>query len=221
MKYEQWYQGDLHLLYKTPSPNEKVKVVRKSLREASVLTWHRLHQEPKYLCDLELERDAFEGRIVLDVGSGPIPSATCFTASELYCLDQLHSQYANLGFPYDCYQDNVHFVAGSSEQMPLEDAYFDVVLAVNSIDHVDNIENTAKEIRRVLKPGGELRMHVHYHSPTITEPLAFSDLEVARLFSWCPNFRKLSEHSHSYSDVRSPEEKFVLWGNSRPISSAS
>jgi len=212
VRYEQWYLGELPFLYKTQSPKQGEKVAGPNLRVASVLTWHRLHQERKYLSDLELGRDSFAGRRVLDVGSGPIPSATCFSDAELYCLDPLLPQYVKAGFPFDCY-GNVHFVAGCSEKMPLEDAFFDAVIAVNSIDHVDNIKKTAIEIQRVLKPGALLRLHVHYHRSTITEPLELNDRKIQDLFSWCPNFRKIAERFENFGGALPPDEKFVVWGN--------
>lgn len=212
-RYEQWYLGNLPALYWFPSPKEEVKVLGRNLRESSVLTWHKVAQETKYLEYLELSRDAFEGKHLLDVGSGPIPSATCFSGAKLTCLDPLHPRYVEAGFPYDCY-NNVQFVGGPAEKMPLEDASFDVVIAVNSIDHVDNIKRTTKEIERVLKPGGRLRMHVHYHRATILEPIELNDDRVAKLFSWCPDFRKITEHWIDHGANLPSGEKFVLWGNS-------
>jgi SAM-dependent methyltransferase len=212
VKYQRWFLGELKCLYRTPSPWEEQKVAAPNLKDASVLTWHKLCQEMKYLADLELGPDALRGKRVLDVGSGPIPSATCFKDIQLYCLDPLLPDYVKAGFPLH-YYENVHFVHGFSENMPLSDAFFDVVIAVNSIDHVDDIKKTAKEIQRVLKPGGLIRMHVHYHRATITEPLEFDDAKVADLFSWCQNFRKLGVHPQSYAGDLPPDEKFVLWSN--------
>ena len=35
--------------------------------------------------------------------------------------------------------------------MPFEDGFFDAVISVNAIDHVNDFAETAKEIKRVLK----------------------------------------------------------------------
>lgn len=211
-KYQRWFRGELECLYRTSCPREDQKLAAPNLKDASVLTWHKLCQEPKYLADLELGPDAFVGKTVLDIGSGPIPSATCFKGIQLYCLEPLLADYVRAGFPLH-YYDNVHFVHGCSESMPLSTAFFDVVIAVNSIDHVDDIQKTAGEIQRVLKPGGLIRMHVHYHRATITEPLEFDDDMVGRLFAWCKNFRKIAVHSQNSAYDLPPDEKFVLWGN--------
>jgi SAM-dependent methyltransferase len=211
-KYQQWFRGDLKNLYKTPSPTQAQKVAAPNLKDASVLTWHRLHQEVKYLQDLNLGPEAFRGKRVLDIGSGPFPSATCFNGIQLYCLDPLWPDYLKAGFPLH-YYNGVHFVHGSSEKVPLPDGFFDVIIAVNSIDHVDHLERTAQEFQRVLQPRGWLRMHVHYHRTTITEPLELNDAQMTDLFCWCENFKKIKECSENTSGDLPADERFALWSN--------
>lgn len=43
---------------------------------------------------------------------------------------------------------------GRAEQLPLEDASVDAVVAVSALEFVDDMEASADEIRRVLRPGG-------------------------------------------------------------------
>jgi SAM-dependent methyltransferase len=210
--YQEWFTGDLNSFYKTCSPTPAQKVIAPNLKDASILTWHRLHQEVKYLQDLDLGTDAFRGKRVLDIGSGPFPSATCFKEVQLYCLDPLWPDYVKAGFPLH-YYTGVHFVHAFSEDVPLPDGFFDIVIAVNSMDHVDDIQRTAKEIQRVLKPQGWLRMHVHYHRATITEPLELDDGRMRGLFCWCENFKKIKECSGNTSTDLPAGEKFALWSN--------
>ena len=108
--------------------------------------------------------DVFHGMKILDVGSGPMPSATCFTNCQVYCLDPLVHKYLEVGYPLH-YFDNVKFIQGISEKIPIENDFFDVVISVNSIDHVDNLQETSSEIDRVLNPRGLLRIHYHFHLP--------------------------------------------------------
>src|SRR3978361_702083 len=77
-RYNQWYNGSLQEMYATKAPTEDEKVKSRSPTHAAILTWHKLHQEIKYLRDLNLDREAFKGKKILDIGSGPMPSATCF-----------------------------------------------------------------------------------------------------------------------------------------------
>jgi len=211
-RYEEWFSGELPMLYQTPSPNDDQKVSAPNRKDASILTWHKLHQEVKYLADLDLTPDVFVDQKLLDVGSGPIPSATCFHGAKLYCLEPLLAQYIAAGFPLH-YYGPVRFVHGKSESIPLPDSFFDAVISVNAIDHVDNLSRTASEIRRVLRPGGKLRMHVHYHPPTKCEPLVIDDELFLCLFSWCGALKKLKISHSNHSTALPEDQSFVLWSN--------
>ena len=211
-RYGKWFRGELSPLHKTPSPQEHERAKAPNEKHASILTWHKLHQEVKYLEDLDLPSDAFQGMKLLEVGSGPMPSATCFTGCRLYCLEPLLPRYLDAGFPLH-YYDNVNFIHGASEKIPVEDDFFDAVIAVNSIDHVDNVRETAKEIRRILKPGGLLRMHVHYHRATTCEPVEIDDDLFQELFGWCGDLTKIRASKKVDSTDLPDHESFALWSN--------
>jgi SAM-dependent methyltransferase len=76
--------------------------------------------------------------------------------------------------------------------MPFENHFFDAVISVNAIDHVDDFFKTASEIIRVLKPNGKIRLHVHYHIKTQTEPLELNDTIVENAFRGIQNFKKIN-----------------------------
>jgi SAM-dependent methyltransferase len=211
-RYRRWFNGELSPLYKTPSPQIHEKVKAPNEKDASILTWHKLHQEAKYLEDLDLPPDSFRGMKLLEVGSGPMPSATCFKGSRLYCLEPLLPQYLEAGFPLH-YYDGVNFIHGPAEKIPVKDNFFDAVISVNAIDHVDNIEEAAKEIRRVLKPSGLFRMHIHYHRATTCEPVEIDDDRFLKLFSWCGNLKKIKISTKSHSRDLPENESYVLWSN--------
>lgn len=211
-RYQQWFRGELSPLYKTPSPREEEKVEAPNEKDASILTWHKLHQQAKYLDNLDLAPDAFTGMKVLEVGSGPFPSASCFKNCRLYCLEPLLPEYLLAGFPLHYYED-VTFIHGFAESIPIKDNFFDAVISVNAIDHVDNITETAGEIRRVLKPGGFLRMHVHYHTPQVCEPIELTDGYFQELFGWCGDLRKLTASRTSFSWDLPEGQSFALWSN--------
>jgi SAM-dependent methyltransferase len=212
-KYIQWYEGELPILYKSPSPKGSDKIKRKILKDSAILTWHKLHQEPKYLQDLGLTTNSFEHTRILDVGGGPMPSSTCFEACELYHLEPLLADYIKVGFPLHYYPTRVRFVVDVSENIPLEDEFFDAIVSVNAIDHVNDIELTSREIRRVLKQNGRLRIHTHYHRATICEPIELNDSIMERLFSWCPGFKKIAQTTTSFSQALPEGESFALWSN--------
>jgi SAM-dependent methyltransferase len=208
-----WYEGTVEEHYRTPAPRPEQRIAAATPEHAAILTWFELHQKPKYLTDLDLPPNAFAGERVLDVGSGPMPSAECFEGCELYCLDPLFPDYLRIGYPLHVYRSGTRFVQGRSEAMPLGDGSVDAVVSVNAIDHVDDFAVTAREIGRVLRPGGRLRMHVHYHRGTPTEPQRLDDRTVAEAFEWCEGLRKIAESTRKTSADAAEGELFTLWSN--------
>lgn len=64
------------------------------------------------------------------------------------------------------------YVCGYSEDMPFPDETFDFVFSINSLDHVDDLDETISEIKRVLKIGGICGIIVDAnHKPTVNEPI--------------------------------------------------
>ena len=208
-----WYEGKNPVYYNTPAPTLAQKCKAQTVAHSAILTWFELHQKPKYKADLQLAVDTFAGMKLLDIGAGPMPSAEVFVDCELYCLDPLFPAYLAAGYPLHYYHKSTRFVQGQAEALPLADHFFDAVISVNAIDHVDDISQTAQEIRRVLKVGGRLRLHVHYHRPTPTEPLALDDHIMRKLFAWCDGFRKIESSDHKFSAQASAGESYNLWSN--------
>jgi ubiquinone/menaquinone biosynthesis C-methylase UbiE len=210
--YIQWYKGELPVLFGTPSPVNKVQAY--SIREAALLTFFRDHQVIKYLKDLHLDENALRGMKVLDIGSGPFPSGLCYKDAEIYCLDPLMGKYMEAGYPMHCYDSRARFVQSMAEDMPFNDGFFDAVISVNAIDHVNDFAQTAKEIKRVLKPGGRFRMHVHYHPKTTAEPIELNDEVFLQHYSWVSNMKRIHESAQKTgTTLTDPREKYVVWGN--------
>jgi len=210
--YQQWYDGYISILHNTKNPNSFEKIDAPNQKDASILTWHKLHQEKKYLIDLDLDANVFHRMKILDIGSGPIPSATCFTNCQVYCLDPLLHKYLEVGYPLH-YFDNIKFIQGVSEKIPIENDFFDGVISVNSIDHVDNLQETSSEIDRVLKPGGMLRIHYHSHLPEKCEPISINDDLFQKSFQWCGELQKIKTSHISYSSSLPENEYYSLWSN--------
>jgi SAM-dependent methyltransferase len=210
--YVKWYKGELSEHYLTPSPQEDQKVKAHTDSHSAILTWLVLHQQIKYLKDLMLDKSAFSGLRVLDIGSGPMPSAQVFEGCDIYCLDSLLPEYLNIGFPIH-YYERVKFIHGFAEEIPVQDNFFDAAISVNAFDHLDDIQRTSLEIKRVLKSGGKLRIHTHYHKATETEPLELSDNLMVEVFDWCDSFRKIKESRTKTGALAGIDEIFVLWSN--------
>ena len=211
--YIKWYKGK-KTLYGLSPPSEDEKYHVQTLSHSAILTWWECYQKLKYLHDLNLNKNAFVGLKLLDIGSGPMPSALAFEDCEVYALDPLIGDYVKIGFPLH-YYERCRFISSGAELIPCEDHSIDAVISVNAIDHVDDFFKSAIEIKRILSKNGLFRMHVHYHSKTIEEPIELSDEVFWDAFHWCNNLRKLSESDTK--DMGNTKcqfgEKYVLWSN--------
>jgi ubiquinone/menaquinone biosynthesis C-methylase UbiE len=93
-------------------------------------------------------------RRILEVGAGPGNFAAClerwFPESNLTALDLEGElvRYAAARVP------SAAFIRASSEQIPLASNSFDVVSALQVIEHFESPEKFLSEVARVLRPGG-------------------------------------------------------------------
>jgi ubiquinone/menaquinone biosynthesis C-methylase UbiE len=213
--YVEWYEGK-KLLYGFPAPSEDQKTTEFSLPVNAATTWLNLYQKKKYLVDLELRPESFSGMRLLDVGCGPFPNTLAFENCERHGIEPLANKYSEAGFPINMWSKMGYtHHASPAEKMPFEDNYFDAVMSVNAIDHVDDFEQVASEIKRVLKDDGYFCMHVHYHKPTKCEPLELNDEIFLKSYGWVKNLTRISESNTKDMGLYTAPagESFVLWSN--------
>jgi SAM-dependent methyltransferase len=204
-RYVRWYDGEP--LYGVPGPSPEQRVTGHSREVDAALTFLRVYQFNRYRKDLDLERGALRGKRVLDVGCGPFPSLLVFEGCEPHGIDPLVDRYEAAGYPLDLWRgEGYTYHAASAERMPFPDAHFDAVVSVNAIDHVDDLAVVADEIRRVLRPGGMLRLQLHYHRPTVTEPVTLDDAVVQDHFGWARDLSKLKDTAYHLEG-----ERLTLW----------
>ena len=73
------------------------------------------------------------------------------------------------------------YIEGYSEDIPLEEAECDAVFSFNSLDHVKDVDQTLREIKRVTRPGGIFLLLVDVnHPPTVCEPHQLSPVKLVR-----------------------------------------
>jgi len=96
----------------------------------------------------------FDGKIVADFGCGPRGSlAWCKGASMTIGIDVLADIYAEQ-FEPALRGHGMTYVRSTETFIPMPDEFVDVMITINSLDHVDNLADMAEELVRVLKPGG-------------------------------------------------------------------
>ncbi|HVS51610.1 MAG TPA: class I SAM-dependent methyltransferase [Opitutaceae bacterium] len=96
------------------------------------------------------------GDKLLDVASGTglvaVEAAKILgTAEHITCLDPSVGMLAVARTKLAA-----HFVQGRAEEMPLADGTFDFITMGYALRHVADLEQTFREYRRVLKPGGKV-----------------------------------------------------------------
>ena len=97
---------------------------------------------------------------VIEVGSGAHGLIFYFGSSNGIGVDPLAVSYAAL-FPG--WQRKATTISAVGESLPFRDNSFDVVLCDNVVDHAESPAQIAKELVRILKPGGLLYFTVNFH----------------------------------------------------------
>ncbi len=98
---------------------------------------------------------------VLDIGTGPghlpISIARMSPSLDIMAIDisQAMVEMADHNAAHSGLDCRIKFVLGSAESIPFDDGYFDLVISTLSLHHWADAPACMKEIRRVLKPGGE------------------------------------------------------------------
>jgi SAM-dependent methyltransferase len=140
------------------------------------------HYERVYTDQFQVGHDFFAGKRVLDIGCGPRGSLEWMTgALERVGLDPLVEEYRRFGID----RHEMRYVAAPAEDIPFPEGHFDIVTSINSLDHVDDVDATIREIVRVTRPGGAFLVSVEIgHKPTRTEPISLWFDLVDKLEQW-------------------------------------
>ena len=104
------------------------------------------------------------GEDVLDVGSGAgmdslVAAQMVGASGSVTGIDMTSEMVAKArGSVTEMGLDNVTIVEGSAEQLPFEDASFDVAISNGVIDLIPDKDAVFSEITRVLRPGGRIQL---------------------------------------------------------------
>jgi len=124
----------------------------------------------RVLEEAAIEDDGFfAGKVVLDIGPGPLGFPDACPARVAIGLDPLAERFSEHGLLLE--GSDAVYLTGGAESIPLVSGSVDVVVARNSLDHVDDPPAVLREVQRVLRPGGTLILNFDVgHAPTATEP---------------------------------------------------
>ena len=138
----------------------------------------------------------FEGKVVIDIGPGPLGFPDACPARISIGVEPLAEQYGKEGLLLP--NSPALYLPVGAEHIPLAAQSVDVVLARNSLDHVDDPDQVLREAQRLLRPGGTLILNFDVeHTPTATEPHALNVERVVSSLSALTIVREQSvDHPH-------------------------
>ncbi len=137
------------------------------------------HYKHFYTTHFGLDESYYRNKTILDIGCGPRGSLEWASmASRRIGLDPLAKEYLQLG----ANQHQMEYICSHAESIPIKDSGCDVVFSFNSLDHVENIDQTLKEIKRITRSGGFFLLLVEVnHPPTECEPHELAPKKVVEL----------------------------------------
>ncbi len=111
---------------------------------------------------LMLQQLSVADRRILDVGCGTGRWAelvvTRLPYAEVWGLDLSEKMLEHASVRASQYPGRMHFTHGNSQELPYEDASFDLVTCSHSFHHYPDQLRVVKEMRRVLKPSGRVML---------------------------------------------------------------
>lgn len=100
--------------------------------------------------------------VVFDVGCGLFPNLPA------YVRDLQMGGYVGLEpLTTPVERDYPCLTGAVAEKLPLKDASFDAVLLATSLDHIEQVDQAMRELKRILTPGGRLYFWVGLHEPEV------------------------------------------------------
>ena len=143
----------------------------------------RYELEP-YIADFaEFER--WRGKRVLEIGVGLGADHERFAraGAELWGIDLTERAVALTETRFRQLGLRSQLQVGDAEKLPFEDGFFDLVYSWGVIHHTPDTAQAAREILRVLKPGGAFRVMI-YHKHSIVGWMLWARYGLGRLRPW-------------------------------------
>jgi ubiquinone/menaquinone biosynthesis C-methylase UbiE len=142
---------------------------------------------------------------VLYVGCGPNGGLIGFENCDKHGIDHLCDEYVKIGYPL--HEHNIKYVNGKSESLPYDSDFFDAVVCVNALDHVDSLDASVGQISRVLKKGGQFLAQLNFRTkPTVCEPIVFDHNSLKTLFE--NHSMRIEEVKFQYSQSKSEDRYY-------------
>ena len=163
--------------------------------------WHEARaQVTRVLKEAQIEDVGFfQDKALLEIGPGLVGLLEASEAGLRIGIDPLASDFQRLGLLLP--DSGTIYLTAEAENIPLLDETIDVVVARNSLDHVQDPQQVIKEVKRILTKGGHFLLNVDIeHAPTIREPHSFKVDELHRALQGFRPVRELVYDDRSHGE---------------------
>lgn len=139
--------------------------------------FHNSHYKELMLAIAQEKDDTFlKDKVIADFGCGPRGSLAWTSQPSIKLgIDVLAKQYLE-EFGDELIRHNMIYVTSSENKIPVPDSFVDYLFTINSLDHVDNLEQMVSEILRIIKPNGTILASFNLNEPsTECEPQTLTE----------------------------------------------
>ena len=218
----------------------EVLVFNANKNASELLYWKKRYEAENNSFAFNFYRDLFLGianekndsfmqdKVVADFGCGPRGSLAWTEAPKIKIgLDVLINQYMNF-FGSCLKKHGMIYVNTDESNIPLPTGYVDILSTINSLDHVDNLDQIISELLRVMKSGALFLGCFNLNEPSSsTEPQMLTmPLLEEKLFCYfdvIDTRLAIKDETNSYANLinkkyvstLAPNEIGVLWIKAR------
>lgn len=129
---------------------------------------------------LGVDERSFEGKVIVDIGCGPLGSLHFFRGKLKIGVEPLANAYHAA---FDLSPHDMVYLSCPAERISLPDGYADVVVSRNALDHVDDFSATIAEICRILKVDGRILIALNLQDrASVCEPQVIDEDMVKKVF---------------------------------------
>ncbi|MDZ4746555.1 MAG: class I SAM-dependent methyltransferase [bacterium] len=101
---------------------------------------------------------------ILEIGCGPAGTVTDLDSDDKHAIDPLVSFYSTVPEFVAARDPRTHYYTARGEELPFPDSRFDLVIMDNVLDHGQEPLQIIAEMKRVIKPGGQVYFRQHVYS---------------------------------------------------------
>jgi SAM-dependent methyltransferase len=155
------------------------------------------------------------GQRAVEVGGGPWPCVAAASFASAAVIDPLADGYHAEGL-VTAEADHVTYLAAPGEAMPLPAGGTDLVITDNCLDHVQDPAQVAREMGRILRPGGLLWLLVDVMDQADElHPNPMSEAKAAKLLVDAGLVQRWGEVWDGHSHPRAKGQWRTLWEKPR------